>query len=294
MAWKLPLVKLVLHDMGDEFHLCQPEKLLAGVPSCASCCGIYNFHGHDREMITRNLEMQTDMMSKWDGTDNGIEAIRAKVEADRPPPRFSVIYNCPFAGFLDNEHTRVGCLLHPLLLGEDKRDHCRYGHRTCGEAKCTSYTYLDDGEGRAVMAAAPDWYIYGLSITDIDLVKDFFDLCEFALYGPVDASRVAKEPELARIFGEYLSFKENWPFATDPGRFGKYYFVEKNYYLYSINYREIGLGAPRHNGIMLSLASVIESKEDLEAALKIVNDKVEEFLEVYNRCSPKKSSAAGG
>jgi hypothetical protein len=226
--------------------------------------------------------MQTALLASWDGSDADMERVREEVEANRPPPRFSVIYNCPFSGFLDEQRSRVGCLLHPLHTGRDLREYCRYGRRTCGEARCTAYTYLTEAEAKAVAAAAPDWYIYGLCITDIDLIKDFFELCEMKLAAPVDPGRVSREPALAAAFGDYLSLKERWPFATDPGRYGKYFFVGRDYHIYMIDYRKFGASYPHHDGILISLASVIETREELEEAVGIIERKVDRFMEIYS------------
>jgi len=269
--------------MEDEFYMCQPPPTAMSLPSCASCCGIYNYRGHNREMVTGTLAMQTELMESWDGTDDDIERVGKEVEARRPPVRFEVIYNCPFAGFLDGEQSRVGCLLHPLHLGEDLRRYCRYGRRTCGEAKCTSYTYFRRNEARAVMAAAGDWYLYGLCINDIDLVKGFFELCASRLHAPVMLDRVSVEPALARAFSGFLALKEDWPFARDPGRYGKYYFVERNYNIYRIDYRGFGASRPVHDGVLLSLGSVIESRDEVFAAIEIIDDKVDAFLGEYAR-----------
>ncbi len=265
----------------ENFYLCQPEPVCGKVPSCASCCGIYNYRGHKRELVTNVLSQQTELLKGWDGTDGDMDRIREEAESKRPPQRFEVIYNCPFAGFLDPERTRVGCLLHPLLRGEDLREYCRYGRKTCGEAKCQAYTYLSEGEARAVMASAADWYIYGLSITDIDLIRDFFEIAEMKTYKPLSPDRVEKSAELCRIFGEYLSWKETWHLARDPGRFGKYYFRERDYMVYSIDYRSLGWSDRTYNGILLSLGSVIESRPELEQALRLIDGKIEEFVEVY-------------
>jgi len=269
--------------MEEDFYLCQPQETITGAtPSCASCCGIYNYHGHSRSLVTDVLTYQTELWDGWDGADEDAERISKAADARRPRVRFEVIYNCPFAGFLDRERRRVGCLLHPGRLGQDLREFCRYGHRTCGEARCTAYTYLSPEEGRAVMATAADWYLYGLCITDVDLVKDFFELCEMRLYHGVDPARVAADPELARAFGDYLSLKESWPWAMDPGRFGKYYFVGRDYHIYSIDYPRLGVSCPHHNGILLSLGSVIETKVELVRALEIIDEKVEKFVKLYS------------
>ncbi len=271
--------------MKNEFHLCHPAPRGALV-SCASCCGIYNYRGHDRRLVSDVLAMQTALLESWDGSDEDMERVQREAEVRRPEPRFSVIYNCPFAGFLDAGRTRVGCLLHPLVHGRDLREYCRYGHRTCGEARCTAYTYLSPAEAEAVAAAAPDWYLYGLAITDIDLVKDFFELCEMRLVAPVDAGRVAREPALARAFGDYLALKERWPFATDPGRYGKYFFVGRDYHIYMIDYRRLGASFPHHDGILISLGSVIETRAELEQAVAIIDKKVDAFVEAYASARP--------
>ncbi|MFO8058980.1 MAG: hypothetical protein R6V10_16970 [bacterium] len=265
----------------EDFYLCQPAPVCGKVPSCASCCGIYNYTGHNRQMVSDVLSMQTELVEGWDGTDHDMERIREEAESKRPPQRFEVIYNCPFAGFLNPERTRVGCLLHPLYRGHDLREYCRYGRKTCNEAKCQAYTYLNEGEARAVMASAADWYIYGLSITDIDLVRDFFELSERKTCKPVAPANVEKSPELCRIFGEYLSWKEDWHLARDPGRFGKYYFQGRDYMVYTIDYHGLGFSDRSWNGILLSLGSVVETRQELEEAIEIIDNKVEEFVRVY-------------
>lgn len=276
--------------MSEEFYLCQPESRTGFGVSCASCCGIYNYRGHHRGLVSEILEIQTALFSGWEGTAEAADRIVKEVERRRPAARFEVIYNCPFTGFLDAERTRVGCLLHPGHAGRDLRDFCRYGHRTCGEARCTAYTYLSEEEKAAVIAASGDWYLYGLCITDLDLVKDFFELCEMRLYQPVDPGRAAREPELRRLFHDYLRLKEEWPWATDPGRFGKYYFVGRDYHVYLINYQKLGLSCPHHDGILLALGSVIETQKELTAALQIIDEKVEAFVRAYSR-SPEESKA---
>ena len=232
-------------------------------------------------MITGILNMQTDLMDGWDGTNKDIERIRKEVENNRPKKRFSVIYNCPFSGFINDERTMVGCLLHPIKLGKDLRDYCQYGRKTCGEAKCTAYTYLSDDESQAVMASCRDWYLYTMTINDTDFIKEFFKLCEQKILAPLKINRIAKEEKLARAFHDYLALKENWPFETDPERYGKYYFVDKLYHIYKIDYEKLGAEKPASHKILLALGSVINSKKELEEAVKIIDQKVEKFLGVY-------------
>jgi hypothetical protein len=270
-----------MERMDDEFYLCQPEPRGDSIPSCAACCGIYNYPGHSRALVTEVLALQTELMAGWDGTDADIERVRSEAEARRPAPRFEVLYNCPFCGFLDPARARVGCLLHPRRLGRDRRDFCRFGHRTCAEARCASYTYLDRGEAEATMAAAGDWYLYGLALNDTDLIKDFFDLCERRLYGPVDPARVPADPALAAAFRDYLRLKEDWPLARDPGRFGKYFFQGRNYNVYLIDYLRLGVPRPPHDDIVTALGSVIETREELDRAVRTIDERIDAFVGLY-------------
>ncbi len=268
--------------MPEEFHLCQPAPVLFSAPSCAACCGVYNYEGHSRELVTSVLRLQTGAMEGWDGTDAEVERIREKVLSSRPPIRFEVIYNCPFSGFLDKAETRVGCLLHPLRLGRDLRDYCQYGHRTCGEAKCTSYTYLGEKESRAVMAACGDWYLYGLCIQDIDLIKGFVELAADRLHATPDLGMVARDEKAARVFHRYLKLKEEWPFARDPGRFGKYYFQGRSYQVYMIDYDALGSSAPRHDLVLRSLGSTFQNKDELMEAVSILDERIDAFVELLD------------
>jgi hypothetical protein len=100
--------------------------------------------------------------------------------------RYEVIYCCEYLGFLDGERKKVGCLLHPLQnRGIDLRDVSFYGKDLCHGHFCPGYHYISREEKQSLIAIIDDWYLYGLCVTDVDLIKEYF--C-------VIANRIAETP----------------------------------------------------------------------------------------------------
>jgi hypothetical protein len=191
--------------------------------SCAACCGMYNWHGFNRDMVREILSLQTRLFQEWDRTGRGMAGIKRELRLSRPRVLCPMIHNCEFMGFLDEAQTQVGCLLHPSLnQGRNLREFSTHGRETCDGALCTAYHYLSPALARCVAEAVPDWYLYGLCITDIDLVKNFFTATSKYLHETVSPERVIASPVLLELFRDYLCLKGCWPFARDPGRFGKY------------------------------------------------------------------------
>ncbi len=244
---------------------------------------MFNWIGCDRKMVGEILERQTDLKLAWDGTDAGIDKIKGILADVRPRKKFEMIYNCEFLGFIDDARTRVGCLMHPLLNhGRNLRGYCKYGEEVCGQARCTAYTYFDHDESQAVARAAPDWYLYGLVLGDIDLIKEFFDLADFALYREIPRSCVSHHPQLLQIFSEYLALKETWPYAKDPTRFGKYYFPgPKEYCIAEIDYASLGASKSKYDKVLLSLASVFNNADELTRAEECIRGIIERFADAY-------------
>ena len=153
------------------FHLCQPD----GAKSCGACCGLYNWHDHSRETLRSLLQRRTSLFFPW-GKEIDFHYYRQLAEVPASNPKLlETIYNCEFLGFIDQGQKRVGCLLHPSIHeGVDLRGNSFYGAELCAGHFCPSYTHLTKVEQSAVFMALDDWYLYGLVITDIDLVKEFF------------------------------------------------------------------------------------------------------------------------
>jgi hypothetical protein len=206
-----------------------------------------------------------------------------KVAALEGEKLYETIYNCEFLGFIEEHEQRVGCLLHPHgNNGRDLRGISFYGANLCREHLCPSYEKLTNVEKTVVIRLVNDWYLYGLCITDIDLVKLYLSHIQNALGEEFNPEKLNTNPALAMIMQSFFSWKEQWPYRRhDALRFGKYYFVETEYHIVHIDYRKLGLEPSRYDGILLSLASEFEAKDEVLAAQELVQENIENAIALY-------------
>ncbi len=101
-------------DVPGGVYLCQISERI----SCGACCGLYNVADPSREGLTRMLAARTDAFAEVDRDVDAILSFKREVEApenqERPFPDF---HHCPYIGLVGRNHSRVGCLLHPLAKG---------------------------------------------------------------------------------------------------------------------------------------------------------------------------------
>ncbi|MBM4309401.1 MAG: hypothetical protein FJ119_00410 [Deltaproteobacteria bacterium] len=264
------------------FHpvdLCQPDTM----KSCAACCGLYNWQDHSRTAITGIVSMQTDLFSALDSYDNLDEYRLRRDQRINNTKLFETIYNCEFVGFVDRERRRVGCLLHPSVTGIPAlRNHCFYGAKICHEHFCPGYGCLTTPEQLAVVSAVQDWYLFGLVITDIDLVKEFFRHVENALGESIKPARLS-QPELRHILHDFFSLKEHWQFKAAENRLGKYYFSASEYAIARIDYcARWGVPESRFDKILVSLESEFSSYEQVLSAEEMLQEKIHAFIRAYS------------
>ncbi len=96
----------------------------------------------------------------------------------RPYPKF---HHCPFLGFTGKHQSRVGCLLHPEAdrnNGVDFRGLSFYGGMACNLYFCPSHWSLKPIYKKILQETEPDWYLYGLMITEAEMVGTFFQEVE--------------------------------------------------------------------------------------------------------------------
>ncbi len=177
-------------------------------------------------------------------------------------------------------------MIHPTNNGgRELRDISLYGAEICNGHECPSFSYLTDTEKRGVASVIDDWYLYGLVICDIDLVKEFFTIQANLLGEEIRPDLLARggvrEAALA-----FFSLKESWPYSCRQDRFGKYSFSISEYRL------ERRLGAQRlsippspYHKIFLSLASDFSSRGQFDAAHRIVEERMDDFLAAYRQAS---------
>jgi hypothetical protein len=198
--------------------LCQHEE-----GSCAACCGAYNFRdrsaGAERARFARR---RARVLAAWPDPGALARARDELLAAEAPEVLFAGVKVCPFAGFLDEEQERVGCLLHPSRhpAGEDLRDLAVYPKEICAGHFCAPHDWLRPRE--ADLAQTARGTHYGRVVSDAGLVKGLAALLDEALGRAFTRADVARaRAALARTWDRLRA----WPFADpDPARFGGFAF----------------------------------------------------------------------
>ncbi|HPX81841.1 MAG TPA: hypothetical protein PLB95_08090 [Syntrophales bacterium] len=260
-------------------HLCQPDAC----KSCGACCGLYNYADSSRDTLVRRLRRRTALMGRANRSPAGLEEFARMIrDTEDMTKRYEVIYCCEYLGFLDLEERRVGCLLHPLQNdGVDYREVSFYGRELCDGHFCPSYHYLSGAEKHSLLHVIDDWYLYGLVVTDIDLVKSYFRLISDGVYETPDPECFRSGP-LHESTRSFFSLKLTWPFrAADVHRLGKYYFDGSQYMVKYIDYEALGMGKSRFDQVFMSLSSEFSCREDVRAAEEIIARHIGEFIDTY-------------
>jgi hypothetical protein len=260
------------------FHLCQPDN----DKSCGACCGLYNWEDHSRKTLTSLLENNTRLFFSAGKKPDIASYRKLQNETITQQKLFETIYNCEFLGFINTEKTRIGCLLHPCMHhGEDLRDCSFYGAEMCAGHFCPSHTFLTAAEQAAAIMVLDDWYLYGLTVTDIDFVKEFFAIVQNRLGDCLNPERCA-EPKVKNAIYNYFLLKERWEFASAKNRLGKYYFSHAEYHIARIDYEKNWKIMPsRFDKIFLSLASEFSTGAEVVAADLIIEEKIRSFIAAY-------------
>jgi hypothetical protein len=169
--------------------------------------------------------------------------------------------------------------------GRDLRDRCFYGAEICAGHFCPSHTHLTRAEQKSVLAALEDWYLYGLVITDIDLVKEFFHHVQTRLGDSVREERL-EERKIRQSLREFFALKDTWMFSSSKKRLGKYSFSHSEYQIARIEYEKNWKVKPsRFDKILVSLCSDFRTPEEVFKAESIVEGKIEGFVRAYEDSS---------
>ena len=263
-------------------HLCQPDS----AKSCGACCGLYNWEDHSRETLESLLVKRTELFFSLGERPYISLYRRLSRDLSTGQEICETIYNCEYLGFVDRDRNRVGCLLHPVLHGSmDLRVHSFYGVELCAGHFCPSFTYLTTMEQEAVIRAIDDWYLYGLVITDIDLVKEFFTIIQNRLGERIRYGRLG-DPGVTSALHDFFALKERWKYRSCENRLGKYYFFEAEYRIARIEYeRRWGIKPSRFDKILVSLSSEFRTEEEVREAEDVIEGKVEGFIRSYEAAS---------
>lgn len=264
----------------DLLSLCQPDD----GKSCGACCGIYNYADSSPVSLAdrlrrRTARFRTEVRGRADLA--GFSQ-RTRVAEDQRQ-RFAVIYCCEFVGFLDSGERRVGCLLHPAQNGgTDLREASFYGQALCAGHRCPSDHFLAPAEKRALVYVLDDWYLYGLCLTDIELVKQFFRRLADRLGATVDPERFRSGAVRERA-RDFFAFKTAWPYRSpEVNRFGRFCFDGTQHLIRPIDYGSLGCEGSPFDGILLSLTSRFRNRDELRQAEVLVGTAIDRCAAAYS------------
>ncbi len=261
--------------------LCQPDYR----KSCGACCGLYNYVDSSRESLVKRLRGRTKRFRELvkDQSDLNHYA-EITFACEDFTPRYEVIYCCEYLGFLDNEEKKVGCLLHPMQnSGVDMRAVSFYGQETCAGHICPSHHFIPAQQSQILVKIIDDWYLFGLCLTDIDLVVEYFRFLADKL-GEEIKPEVFADEKLKSIALEYFNWKINWPFrSTETNRLGKYYFDGSQYMISYIDYEKLGREISRFDKIFMSLSSEFADAQEVCAAEDLITDNIHKFVSAYQK-----------
>ena len=266
--------------MSDKefIHLCQPDAC----KSCGACCGLYNYADSTRKSLTGRLRRRTGLFREKVKGPTDLKPFSELIRGTEDNARiYEVIYCCEYLGFIEGEK-KVGCLLHPYQNnGADLREVSFYGRELCDGHFCPSYYYISPAEKKALLNIIDDWYLYGLCVTDIDLVKDYFRLIsEEVGEMPHPETFLIKGVKAAAL--AFFQLKTAWPFRSDAAnRFGKYYFDGSQYMIHHIDYEKLGCERSKYNRIFQSLTSEFNDAASVRSAEELVKRHIDNFALAY-------------
>jgi hypothetical protein len=263
--------------------LCHPDD----TKSCGACCGLYNWIDHGREAVTTLALRRTDIFRSGMNHGKDPAAIKAELQAvDSPCVLFDVIHNCPFVGFVDQERRQIGCMIHPIHHGgRELRDVSLYGAELCHGHECPSHQVLTEVERRLVIDSLDDWYLYGLVITDIDMVREFTVLVSNRLGEGIRPERLA-DRRVQDAAASFFRLKETWPYRSRERRFGKYSFSIAEYHIErEVAEEALCLPESPYKKILVSLATRFETESDARRGHGILEDLVNAFIRSYKEAA---------
>ena len=251
----------------DTVYLCQISPNV----SCGACCGLYNVADPSRENLEAMLMRRTQWFAAVPHTVTGIDAFKSSVESTEPQERpFPDFHHCAFLGMIEDDGRRVGCLLHPLAVGNggvDWRGLSYYGGMACRTYFCPSVRHLPVRWLTAVRQSMEHWYLHGLVVTERRLLAAIFAELENRLGRVINTADFSKPVPAAALLTTLTTLKMNWPFRRQgaPG-VSNYFFEDGLYARPAVKRKTKTLPASRFEDIFNELDSGFSSTDDIEDA----------------------------
>lgn len=256
-------------------YLCQVGERV----SCGACCGLYNVADASRKTLVRVLQERTRRFARVPRTADAIEDFARQTQALEPRQRpFSQFHHCPFIGMIGANHSRAGCLLHPLAAGNegvDFRGLSYYGGLACRTYFCPATHQMASRHKQILRSVIDDWHLYGLVVTETDLVGALFQNIEDRLGRPIETSLFENRPTAGRQLIQLLRLKIDWSYR--PARFDTpchYFFFDVASTKPDVDYTRLGAAPSCHADVLRELVSEFQSAEDLREAEQLVDGRL--------------------
>ncbi len=260
-------------DSTHDIYLCQ----VSATVSCGACCGLYNLPNLSREKLEILLSKGTEAFASVPRTEDGIFEFQRKHKGPhrltRPFPGF---HHCPFLGLIGGGKSRVGCLLHPAVPGNngvDYRSLSWYGEQACRTYFCPSTNKLPIIYQSILIQVIDNWYVFGLIVTEHALVTAYFKEVEFRLGRSITVNDYTQNIEARDAFREFSELKSKWPYRRDhyPGPCN--YFFENGLYPRPSVFRKTpDIPQSPYEKILQELDAGFSSAEEIAAADQILDD----------------------
>ena len=262
---------------GD-VYLCQTSRTC----SCGACCGLYNAADASARSLQAVLAYRTlefaDVTRSVEAILEFQEAVEKREKQQRP---FRDFHHCAFIGMIGRDRSRVGCLLHPEAEGNegvDFRGLSWYGGMACRRYFCPTHRQLPARFKIAVREAAPPWYLYGLIVTEVNMLACFFSATESRLNRKLAPHDVSSRPDWRKALNGFFQLKADWPFRSPdaPGP-ANYFFEDGLYRCPEVRYPDDSPRKSPFDAIFRSLRSSFDSRSELMAAEKIIENLLRPF-----------------
>jgi hypothetical protein len=275
-------VKRPVEPILSDGYLCQ----ISARVSCGACCGLYNVADASRSALTALLSQRT---KRFAGVPRTVAAIlRFKMELQqeeaqsRPLPDF---HHCPYLGLVGRHRRTVGCMLHPIEPangGRDFRSLSYYGGMACHIFFCSATRLLPARHKEIIRAVVNDWYLYGLIITEVKLLKALFSELEDRLGRPLYPKEFIDHPQRRTALYGLLLLRVSWPFR-DPARHHlvHYFFNDHRQPRPAIAACGQGHAIQRYHTILEELETEAHTEADLRRAEVYLDDKIRQVLEAF-------------
>jgi len=225
------------------------------------------------------LFYRTERFKSIPRTADAIDAFAQHIQAREPRQRpFVQFHHCPFIGLIGDKKSRVGCLLHPLGAGNDGRDYrglSYYGGLACHTYFCPATRELRSNYKQILRCIFNDWHLYGLVVTEKELVTALFEQIEGRLNHPVEANNFSGNSAARASLVALFELKLIWPHRpTQANTPCHHFFFDVSYSKPAINYNELGAQPSPYDAILRELVSEFKTVAELRAAEQLLDQRI--------------------